>query len=153
MALQIIVNSIYLCYYMSMSLIEFSERSAQQQFPPELAHKLREILDFGPEDLPFGSLSPIGREQSGFIHELNSITFIEECFGDSDYRKHLDVYPGLPLSAECEKDGIRLTIGIQPYDEEGKRTDGPSRDGLPYAVTILPYDSVDTLLAKLPLET
>jgi hypothetical protein len=119
-----------------------SPQELSRPLPAELAGVLKKILSFGAEH----------SEQPGFgeIHMLSeqaAINYVADYFDDPKYREVATTYPGIPISGDITAGGLKITVGVQPH-KDGEPMNTPSPDGLPYAVAVIPFETVTAALLE-----
>lgn len=114
--------------------------------PEELHRKLLDLISSAVDAINWqnpGTSSGMGM----FLNDPESINFIAGYFGDDSYRSVAEKYPGLPLRADTSDEGIVVTIGTRPY-KDGVPVDGPGEDGLPYAVSVMSFETAERILQQ-----
>ena len=124
--------------------LEPKSGEVSRQLPEELHRKLLDLLDNAVKAIRLhrpGTSSGIGM----FLTDPESIEFIVNYFGDEGYKTVAETFPGLPLHADTSDEGIVVIVGIRPY-KHGVPIDGPSEDGLPYAISTMPFEVAQQIL-------
>lgn len=116
------------------------------RLPEELQQKLLDVVST--------AVNAIERHDSGcsyesatFLDDPESVDFVARYFNDPKYHDVAATYPGLPIRAAVSDEGIVVTVGIRPY-KDGVPVDGPRKDGLPYAVSIMSFEAAEEMLLQ-----
>lgn len=126
--------------------LERTNGETARPLPEELQRKLLDVIssavNYSKRHRP-GTTEGMGM----FLNDHQSIDFIASYFGDDDYQTVAEKYPGLPIRAEASDEGIVVTVGIRPY-KDGVPVDGPSKDGLPYSVSVMSFEEAEQILQQ-----